>query len=116
MKSFLYFIPYPPEKQSICPEDLKSAGLGYAMEESRGFTAIATSAGPSDKSGILIGFVGNDGAEPAIQYRADAQQWKESADGKFWVGLEKNSVLGPTDLARKRQISGKPMKLRDGAD
>lgn len=115
MGAFLYFLPAPPDKQSVSPPDLTAAGLGYVMDEGRSFTAIATSAGPNGGSGILIGFVGDDGGEPALRFNADSQAWRKSGDGKFWVGLQNDADKpGPNDLARKRVISGEPVKLRDG--
>lgn len=112
MSAFLYFV--PTDKPSLAREDLDRLGLSYAVDA--GNPMARGTRGPEGLTGLIFRGDGkNGGYDPACQ--AWRKGPKVDGETRYWVALPTNEPKpGPAELARPRQISGEPVRLRDGKD
>lgn len=117
--SVLVYVPGAMQKPRTV-DLLRSVGLELLFDEGAGIDfADVLAGGPDGGSGLLVK-VAPDG-EP-LHYSADKQEWHKltpSPDGKYaagraWIGWDREQRPGPAQLARRQQLSGEWMTLRDG--
>ena len=79
--------------------------------------------GPDSGSGTIFTWrTGNQDADPRFGYYPDKQKWipsfanntRQWQEGRYWIGLQNDSPLQPSDIARPNQIPGKKIMLADG--
>jgi hypothetical protein len=94
---------------------LIDAGLGSLLRsDDSGPLAIAVDNGPKG-SGVVYTWLGEEHEHsPRPGYYSDSQEWHESWNGKFWLGIEIGRPPQPADLSRRQQVPGKPLTMADG--
>ena len=126
MSRFLYYV--PGHRNVILRADkweelAREKGFWEAvrgtMPECRGVEAN----GPDAKSGgpgIGMCFRAGEGVdvdgEAALGVYLNQQRWVKGPDGKYWVGMFKESPPSPTELMRADALGGNPMVLKDGQE
>ena len=115
---FLYF--FVTDAQRVGPAEFEAAGLGHALT-GEGPDCRQTTAGPDGRGGVVA--VPSHPNAPPAKFEKDKQTWRKLptrwVEGKeltSYVGFYNDRRPGPADLARKRQIAGEAVKLRDGND
>ena len=107
MSEFYYWL---SEARSAPLDALRSAGLGYAVEQQR--TARSCDSGPDGKPGIVVCHGGNQNGR--LGYYPERQQWRRVPGRELWCGYYTESRPTPETLARKSQITGEWLTLDDG--
>ena len=124
MKPFLYYIPNEtgmPGPGAAREQWLTRCGLGHLSGCS--FPVRRTMAGPNPENcpGVVLSGIPPDkdsdrlfevGYRPRHANAERAETWREAAG--HWIGYAHEYQPGPDDLARKDQIAGHLVKLRDG--
>lgn len=113
-----YFL---PNKNAANPQHLVEVGLEMLLrpgDETPRFADLDRT-GPGDKPGQIVSWSGE-----SLAYLPEKQNWvpalpdpkRNLPAGRYWIGLPKGQLPGPTDLARKREATfdGLMMQLGDG--
>ena len=111
MKRFQYFI---PNKRTANLDDIKAAGLGYAIDKSAGPRAV--SLGPGGTPGAIV----CQGPDMPVGYYPDMQTWVPAPSGDsdeppYWIGFDPANKPTPDDLVRENVIAGGTVKMEDGS-
>lgn len=107
---FLYYLPQHAT-DTISPQQIVAAGLGYAFENpgSKSCNPLHGAA-PGGSGGAII-------FDPArVQrhgYQPTLQTWQKHESAGYWVGIWKDDKPGPDDLQKAKPLSGTPVKLGD---
>lgn len=109
MAGFLYFVP-----NCQCPgrpvEALKSAGLGYVVEDGDSWEARPVQNGPAGNTpGVVIGR-----SPDKVGYYPDQQSWRAIPKTEAMLGWQTNALPTPEELARPTLLIGQDIKLGDG--
>ncbi len=108
MSAFLYF--FSSLKAPPTDDVLAKMGVLDRFKGSRPSRGVPEP-GPNGLQGMMV--TCSDGDMPS--YDAAAQEWRECAGGKYWLGFVKGSPPGPSDLLRAPFTSGELlMPLGDG--
>lgn len=108
MSGFLYFL--PTEKRAVTADDFKAAGLGHALRDNAGISAVHTLAGPGNAAGVVC-CVDGDGTP---KYDPVTQTWRKGPNGAYHVGFANDARPAPEDLVRERVYDGAAVRLLDG--
>jgi len=96
--------------KTVTAQCIDSAGLAGLFE-----TQIAqrySTAGPGGKECVL--FAAADIDVKLLYFKPNEQSWKESINGKYWLGFYKDSPPTEKTLRRKKQLAGHEVELADG--
>lgn len=110
------FLIYIPGDGMANEHKLIDAGLPLLA---RGCAGIATSAGPDGKAGVVFSWPTAD-PRTTMGYLPDIQEWIPAVPSgdlpakRYWVGLVKDALPGPGDLAVAQQFEGDLVTLGDG--
>src|SRR5688572_15772379 len=115
MAGFQYYLP-GWSRDSITPKEIEAAGLAYAFEKpGRKSVRRVLANGPDKADGgsgqglVLADPARVDSSQTGIYQ--DWQTWRKHPTANYYVGVNKNELPGPDDLAREKQIPGVMMEL-----
>lgn len=112
---FQLFLPAPAASE---PRSLEAAGLADFVDNA---SFLRVSKGPTGERGNLV-FWQQPGRSPRFGYRPDQQEWVSAKAwsglpaGRYWIGFDKESPLGPETLKRVYQHRGRRLTLGDGRE
>ena len=114
MTQFLYCFPGVKNSGGLKLKTLfRESGIEYAYKEGAKYQITPVTNTPAEQSGIIVQA---DGDFTTCRYNPDEQVWGRIEGTECYVGKWKTDVFKPEDLARKEQIDGYYLKLRDGND
>lgn len=114
MTQFLYCFPGVKNSGGLKLKTLfRESGIEYAYKEGAKYQITPVTNTPAEQSGIIVQA---DGDFSTCRYNPDEQVWGRIEGTECYVGKWKTDVFKPEDLARKEQIDGYYLKLRDGND
>ena len=124
MSEFLVFIPKAPAVNAAMLGQLGltallPAGYQQAGPVSGPLTPASVKGGPGESTGVLL-----SAKAAGMRYLPNQQSWfphkifgdagQEQID--YWLGLAKDDPPTPAELVRERIVTGKVLKLADGAE
>ena len=118
----IYYFPGAPGtsiSDALMKEKVNAAGLGGVIGDATLFPAIVTDGnGPDGKGGLAVHVVlpkEHPGKVPNTGYYPDDQTWIHVEPRGYWLGLQKSSLPGPSDLQRNGHLlQDYEIKLGDG--
>jgi len=123
MAHYLIFV---PGAAGVSTECLKHVGLAELLRDDEpGPDAIECDRGPGGKSGLLMTWrTGDPAVDPRLMMH-DRLEWKpavridhpelgELKAKRYWIGIDLDNPIKPSDLARKNQVRGLNITLGDG--
>lgn len=118
-----YFL-YLPGKPDAKRADLASFGVAELLDVGDSdphFFPVAGSGGPDGGSGALCQLQKEldpekQSSNPAPGYLPERQTWRQSLDGKYWLGWETANPPTEAELARNRQLTGRAAVLVPAKD
>jgi hypothetical protein len=108
MNTFIYAI---PGGNPVTEQILKAAGLADIFD---GQVTQRDYKGTFFEGEPVVLFVPEDCPADKARCHPEKQTWQKSADGKYWVGIDNETVPGEVDLSRKKQFEGHLVKLGNG--
>lgn len=119
--SFLYYI--PRGRSNVTLEQVRTLGLGYAIDTDRGLVRCECANGPDGNGGVVVGFA-KAGTEVIVRYKPKEQSWRQlpsppnapSGGLPCWVGMYAQQRPEPGGLMRSQPLAGHGVTLGDGAD
>lgn len=118
MPGFLYYIPGDSGRMTV--ENALALPCAYAFEDCKAIDSRGVLRGPADDqpAGLVIARSGTV-PDSDMGLFLDRQIWTKMDQSDVWIGYCKSEDGTPTfpkpvDLARPRQIDGRPLKLGDG--
>lgn len=110
MGRVLYFI---PNVQAASEGILEETGISSTL---RGSPHASRSAarGPGGPGGCVVVPTGTANSERSFGYFPERQEWKQSTNGKYWLGKYTDNPPTPESMKRPEMIVGHKIELQDG--
>lgn len=112
MAGLIYYL---AGKRAVSEEDLRKAGLGYALDGAGGPSHVAAEKGPDGGAGVMFTLPDARGENPPVQALAASARWTRIPDvAGAWVGFDPKDPPGPGDLCRREKMVGHDVEMGDG--
>lgn len=107
---FLYFVELDGNK--FGDADLDRFKLRYAIESKVRLQLVRS--GPNGKRGFIVA---DSAAVASCKYLPESQTWVQRFDDpQVWIGYNGTEPPHPLQLARRKQLAGRPVRLPDGKE
>lgn len=112
MSGFLYFIPgatLPITMDALCKEH----GLAHAFTDAPGVTPRPVTRGPLNNGPGVVVAVSGAQVDTRVGYYDDKQRWRKLPGSEVCVGVFRDDLPGPANLARPQQLPGHLVTMGD---